>query len=82
MLSGKPGGPSGLSGSRQATHRAALAARVEAAMREAAAAHLEAVVRDGAEAAPQPKSSETIGASSDSTTARLKAEPSVMNTAA
>ena len=80
MLSGKPGGPSGLSGSRQATHRAALAARVEAAMREAAAAHLEAVVR--AEAAPQPKSSETIGASSDSTTARLKAEHSVMNTAA
>ena len=80
MLSGKPGGPSGLSGSRQATHRAALAARVEAAMREAAAAHLEAVVR--ACAAPQPKSSETIGASSDSTTARLKAEPSVMNTAA
>ena len=80
MLSGKPGGPSGLSGSRQATHRAALAARVEAAIREAAAAHLEAVVRAGA--APQPKSSETIGASSDSTTARLKAEPSVMNTAA
>ncbi len=80
MLSGKPGGPSGLSGSRQATHRAALAARVEAAMREAAAAHLEALVRAGA--APQPKSSETIGASSDSTTARLKAEHSVMNTAA
>ena len=77
-LSGRPAGPRGLSGSLQATRRAA---------RGAAATPEVAVVRqaaglDGAEAAPQPKSSETIGASSDSTTARLKAEHSVMNTAA